>query len=214
MASEKALLAEVSEYYSAKLAAHGASAKGVDWRDEAGQSVRFGQLLKLLPADDDYTLLDYGCGYGALLDELRRRGVACRYLGLDVSAGMIEAARARHAADGRAEFQLGSQLPEAVDYIVASGVFNVRLGRAEKEWERYLMDTLRTFAGSARRGFAFNLLSAYADKDKMRPDLHYADPCRLFDWAKREVTRHVTLLHDYGLYEFTLIVRKTLEDAP
>jgi hypothetical protein len=42
----------------------------------------------------------------------------------------------------------------------------------------------------------------------MRSDLHYADPGRLFDYCKRRFARNVALLHDYGLYEFTLLVRK------
>ena len=44
----------------------------------------------------------------------------------------------------------------------------------------------------------------------MRPDLHYADPLALFDRCKRRYARDVALLHDYGLWEFTLLVRKTV----
>ena len=42
----------------------------------------------------------------------------------------------------------------------------------------------------------------------MRPDLYYADPCELFDRCKRRYSRNVALLHDYDLYEFTILVRK------
>jgi len=208
------LYTQVSDYYTGKLRAHGETPQGVDWKDEASQALRFEQLLKLLPREGDYLVLDYGCGYGALLDYLRGKGYGCRYLGVDLSPEMVEAAAKRHAADVRAEFRMGGEIPAGVDYILCSGVFNVRLGRGDEEWRAYLMETLHGFANAARCGFAFNLLTAYADKDRMRPDLHYADPCRLFDWAKREVSRHVALLHDYGLYEFTLIVRKTLEESP
>lgn len=210
--ADPSLFAQVSDYYTGKLRAHGETAQGVDWKDEVSQALRFEQLVKLLPLEGDYLVLDYGCGYGALLDYLRDKGYGCRYLGLDVSPEMVAVAAKRHAADARAKFRQGVGIPAGVDYILCSGVFNVRLGRGDEEWQAYLMETLRAFAAAARRGFAFNLLTTYADKDKMRPDLHYADPCRLFDWAKREVSRHVALLHDYGLYEFTLIVRKILEE--
>jgi hypothetical protein len=43
----------------------------------------------------------------------------------------------------------------------------------------------------------------------MRNYLYYADPCALFDLCKRRYSKHVALLHDYGLYEFTILVRKT-----
>jgi len=42
----------------------------------------------------------------------------------------------------------------------------------------------------------------------MRPDLYYADPLFLFDFCKQNFSKNVALLHDYRLYDFTLIVRK------
>ena len=58
------------------------------------------------------------------------------------------------------------------------------------------------------KGFAFNVLTLYSDVEKRRFDLHYADPLALFDHCKRYYSRFVTLLHDYPLYEFTILVRK------
>jgi hypothetical protein len=42
----------------------------------------------------------------------------------------------------------------------------------------------------------------------MRADLYYADPAQVFDYCKRRFSPNVALLHDYGLYEFTILVRK------
>jgi len=47
----------------------------------------------------------------------------------------------------------------------------------------------------------------------MRPDLYYADPRLYFDYCKRNFSRHVALLHDYGLWEFTVIVRYEAAEA-
>jgi hypothetical protein len=44
----------------------------------------------------------------------------------------------------------------------------------------------------------------------MQKHLYYADPCAIFDLCKRRYSRNVALLHDYGLYEFTIVVRKDL----
>ena len=68
-----------------------------------------------------------------------------------------------------------------------------------------MLDALN--AGS-RLGFAFNCLTGYSDADRMRPDLYYGDPLWFFDLCKRKYARNVALLHDYGLYDFTIIVRK------
>ena len=40
----------------------------------------------------------------------------------------------------------------------------------------------------------------------MRSDLYYADPHALFERVYRRYSRHVALVHDYGLYEFTIRV--------
>jgi hypothetical protein len=44
----------------------------------------------------------------------------------------------------------------------------------------------------------------------MRDNLYYADPFLLFDYCKKTYSRNVALLRDYGLYEFTLLIRKSL----
>jgi hypothetical protein len=75
-------------------------------------------------------------------------------------------------------------------------------------WTTYVWDTIADLAALGTRGFAFNALSSYSDVEKRRPDLFYADSLMLFDRCKRELSRFVTLLHDYPLYEFTLIVRR------
>jgi hypothetical protein len=69
-------------------------------------------------------------------------------------------------------------------------------------------EVIEELAARATRGFAFNALTRYSDVEKRRPDLYYADPLELFDRCKRRYSRFVTLLHDYPLYEFTIIVRR------
>ena len=96
---------------------------------------------------------------------------------------------------------------ERADYVVASGVFNVKLTAGSKAWEAYMHQTLDTMASLATRGFAFNALTSYSDSDKRRDDLYYADPRYWFDHCKRTYSRFVTLIHDYPLYEFTILVR-------
>ena len=63
-------LVEIGRYYSGKLAAHGASPRGVDWNSSESQHLRFTQLVRICEADARFSLNDIGCGYGALLDHL------------------------------------------------------------------------------------------------------------------------------------------------
>lgn len=203
------LLDDVARYYAGKLAAHGESPRGVDWNGEDGQVLRFEQLCKLLPAGQrDFSLLDLGCGYGAMLDFLQPRYDPQPYLGVDVAADMVDAARRRHAHNTGAQFSTTVPADTVVDYGVASGIFNVRLHHRDEAWQAHLLATLDLLDRSTRRGFAFNCLTSYSDEDRKRSDLYYADPCRLFDLCKRRYAPQVALLHDYGLYEFTILVRK------
>ena len=203
------LLQPVADYYSDKVKAHGATPRGVDWNGVEGQQLRFDTLLQILPPrPQGVTLDDYGCGYGALLDHLgrtHREGVD--YLGLDVSAAMIAEARLRHPA-AMARFHHGSASPRRADFAVASGIFNVRLEAPDGAWEQHLLATLDALHAGTTRGFAFNCLTSYSDPAKRQAYLYYGDPGHYFDLCKRRYSRNVALLHDYGLYEFTLLVRK------
>ena len=203
------LLQPVADYYSGKVRAHGATPRGVDCNGADGQQLRFDNLLRILPVAPVATSLDdYGCGYGALLDHLRAIGrPAVDYLGLDVSDPMIIEARGRHPEDA-ARFQHGAGSPRRADFAVASGIFNVRLEASDADWAKHIVTTLDTMAAATTRGFAFNCLTSYSDPPKRQAYLYYGDPCHYFDLCKRRYSRNVALLHDYDLYEFTLLVRK------
>ena len=204
---ERAILSSVSDYYTAKLREHGATAQGVDWRSPESQRLRFAQLLTVIEPTAEYSLLDYGCGYGALVDDLLERGRPFSYVGFDIAPEMVEAGRRRHAGVPGITFTSDKSQLEPADYAITSGIFNVRFGVDDATWQRYVEACIDDLARLSRRGFAFNLLTSYSDADRMRPDLFYADPAAFFHLCKTRYSRHVALLHDYGLYEFTVLVR-------
>jgi SAM-dependent methyltransferase len=200
-------LNKVERYYSEKIRLHGDTPNGVDWNGTESQELRFQQLCKILPKNNEYTLNDIGCGYGALLDYLRERNEPLRYIGVDISKEMITTAMHRHSAAKNAKFL--SQLPDEItDYSLASGIFNVRLDHNDSEWLDYIKQTLDVLDQTSSLGFAFNCLTSYSDEDKKRDYLYYADPCQMFDLCKCLYSKQVALLHDYGLYEFTILVKK------
>jgi SAM-dependent methyltransferase len=202
-------LQSVASYYAGKVREHGATPRGVDWNGAESQELRFTTLLQLLPPEAGTASLDdYGCGYGALLDHLRAHGRGgVDYAGIDIAPEMIAEAQARHPAD-RARFHTGDRSPRRADYAVASGIFNVRPGVPVAAWEAHIATTLDLLHAGTTRGFAFNCLTSYSDPPRRQEHLHYGDPCFYFDLCKRRYSRNVALLHDYGLYEFTLLVRK------
>lgn len=198
----------VERYYASRLREFGATARGVDWNSADSQELRFDQLLTVVQDAAGASLLDLGCGYGALLDTIRRRGLPLDYRGCDFSDEMVAAARLRHAADAQAAFATDAAAFRPATYAVASGIFNVRLHHGAAEWRAYVHDTLRQLDAAGARGFAFNMLSTYSDVDRRRDTLYYADPLEIFDLCKRTYSPRVALLHDSPLYEFTIVVRK------
>jgi hypothetical protein len=139
---------------------------------------------------------------------LESKGFEADYYGYDILESAIETARQVHAKKPRRTFFTDkSQLPSC-DYTVASGIFNFRGEQSFEDWTDYVIGVLNEFNQLSQRGFSSNFLTKYSDADKMRPDLYYADPLFLFDYCKRNFSKNVALLHDYRLYDFTLIVRR------
>jgi SAM-dependent methyltransferase len=202
------ILESVERYYAERLRLHGPTARGVDWNSEASQELRFDRLLQVVGGTGEGSLLDVGCGYAALLDSMRRRGLPTEYRGFDISADMVAAAGLRHAHTPGARFTTDPAALRPATWAVASGIFNVKLQHDTATWREYVLETVEALHQASERGFAFNMLSTYSDPDRRRDTLYYADPCEMFDLCKRRYSPHVALLHDYPLYEFTIVVRK------
>ena len=209
MANEKNnILDEVANYYTAKLSEHGETPHGVDWNGEAGQSLRFKQLSKIITTENRFSINDIGCGFGSLHDYLTSNYQDFSYFGVDISKEMILTAEQRYKDNKNTHFIIGDKPNHIADYSVASGIFNVCQTRSKKEWSEYINSNLDILDKNSKLGFAFNCLTSYSDADKMKDYLYYADPCILFDKCKKSYSKNVTLLHDYDLYEFTILVRK------
>jgi SAM-dependent methyltransferase len=200
-------LEQVKSYFDKRIKEHGASPRGSDWNSDTSQNIRFDELLKVIDTPS-FSLLDYGCGYGALADYLALKGFDFDYYGFDILESAIETAREAHAGKPRRSFFFEKAELPTCDYVIASGIFNFRGEQSFEAWTKYTTGVLEEFNKLSQRGFSSNFLTKYSDADKMRPDLYYADPMYLFDYCKRNFSRNVALLHDYNLYDFTIIVRK------
>lgn len=204
---EPSPLSAIARLYSDSLGTHGTAAKGVGWGDETSHQLRFDKLAMVLePPSEAISVIDLGCGYGALHGYLAGRGYRLsKFYGYDISEDMLREAR-RLVTAPEVEFISGAVIDRTADYVFASGIFNVRLATAEADWFAHISRTLDNMFEHATRGFAFNLLTSYVD---WRADhLYYGDPRVFFDLCKTRYSRYVTLLHDYPLWEWTIVVRK------
>lgn len=207
--NREAILQDVSAFFAATLREHGPGPRGMDWNGRESQYLRFTQLARLLDAaDSGASLIDYGCGSGALLDFLSGRKIRVKYDGFDICPAMISEAKRLHPPGEQCSFTANANELSPADYVVASGIFNKKQAIPPEQWQTYMEQTLDEMNRLANRGFAFNALTLYSDVEKRRPDLFYADSLYWFDLCKRRYSARVALLHDYPLWEFTMLVRK------
>ena len=205
--SRDAIITGVDNYYSGIARRYRATPRGVDWASAATQYLRFVQLLKLCDFDVPFSLNDFGCGYGALLEFLafRHPGADVAYRGIDVSKIMIDTARNRWAARPQTTFEHNSRCTAIADYSIASGVCNVRLGHPLTAWEAYVTSILGDLRATSRLGFAVNFMLP-RDGQLMENELYRTDPDR---WTAHctELGCTVETVRDYGMHEFTLLMR-------
>lgn len=207
--SKTEFLNGVKNYYNAKFELYGDTPKGVDWNSASGQEIRFSKLMQIIePTTREFSINDLGCGYGALLDFLKVRYISFKYRGFEISQEMIEVAEKRFEQESNARWFHSAKLDQIADFSVANGIFNVRLDKSDLEWSRYLKTTLEEMDKASKIGFAFNVLSAHSDSEKKRADLYYADPSALSEFCSSKFSNDVTVLDGYGLYEFTILIRK------
>lgn len=205
---------QLSAFFDKTISTHGATPQGLDWNGVDAHERRLHQVAQAVRAPAGFSVNDFGCGYGAFADYLARLGHRdFDYHGYDVSPKMIETARARTDAHRR-QFHVSDIAGlQRADYTVASGVFNKIMTPSRATWMAYVKDHLRAFHAASDRAFACNFLTGYSDPDRMRDDLFYPDPRELFDFCMG-LSPWVALSHDYGLYDFTLVVRKVVEPMP
>jgi SAM-dependent methyltransferase len=201
------ILHEVATYYASKLETHGATPQGVDWNGADSHERRHRQFLHLLNGGLEASIIDLGCGFGDFWRFLRAEGHRGNFIGYDIAPSMIERARQIHGESGDRRWRVGAEPAEIADFAIASGIFNVKGDVPDENWTGYVHHTIDILARAGRRGFAFNMLSTSSDPERRRPNLYYADPVDMLARCLLRYGRSVALLQDYGLYEFTVIVR-------
>lgn len=203
------ILKAVDDYYTEKLNKFGVTPQGVDWNSYESQGLRFEMLSEFIDFKNKFSILDYGCGFGAMYEYYKNKvGLDFSYNGFDISNSMINEAKKKYKDITNVNWFNKLDTNLSYDYVVASGIFNVKQEVSDDSWLDYIFKTLSQINQISIKGFSFNLLTKYSDKEYMKDYLYYADPLVIFDYCKKNFSKYVSLKHDYPLYEFTIIVRK------
>jgi SAM-dependent methyltransferase len=201
--------AALRDFYHASLAEHGtASSRAVGWNDAGLQRLRFALLAEVMEGSEAVSVADFGCGTGALFEYLatRKEPPLGAYVGYDLAPDMIRAARTLFD-DPRARFEVGTEVTDEADYVLASGALTIRPGMSDEDWAAHVRDVLRTLWERARRGLAFNLLSD--EFEYPNPDVYRGDADEWVQWCRRELPgAAVALMRQPELDDFTVLARR------
>lgn len=202
----KKVLSSIECLYSNNLQEFGLTSQSVGWLDGENY-LRFDQLFNSFNTKNVVSLNDLGCGYGTVLNYLSEREILLeKYYGYDISRPMLDALNPLQYPKLEISKFCDSKLSTSADYSIACGIFNVKFSEKESVWTEYILSVLENLNKYSQKGFSFNLLSTYVDF-KM-DHLYYGDPLFFLDYCKRNFSRYVSLLHDYPLWEWTLVVKK------
>jgi hypothetical protein len=192
-------------HYRDWLKTFGAVPQGVGWNSPAAQDIRLTQVARVWEHADNFTVNDIGCGYGALIGHLDRSNKRYAYNGCDLEPMMLAEALKNYGDHPQCRF-IGnlSEVPVS-DFSVASGIFGMRATVSDEDWETYITAMLDFLHEHSEKGFAFNMITSHVQYRV--PELYYADPSAMFEYCRAKFSPRVTLLHDYPLYDFTIIVR-------
>ncbi|MEM1507735.1 MAG: class I SAM-dependent methyltransferase [Candidatus Bathyarchaeia archaeon] len=191
------------------------SPEAVHWVGKNKTWLRFRILVKI----DDLSgkkILDFGCGNALLLDFLEENSVKCDYYGWDISEKMIYVARSRHP---EANFKVVNvlkddlkQYEEFFDYIIVSGVFNLKTVSDKEFHKKWIQAILSRLWSLCREGIAVNFMTEYVDyEDK---ELYYCPISEITSFCVKNLSRWFEIIHDYQLWEFTMYIYKEPKARP
>lgn len=199
---------ETLAYYRTRLEEHGPTAKGMDWKDEASQQLRFDVIARYIDPTTKPSILDVGCGSGEFFAFCNERDWSVDYLGVDICPEMVATCNHRFGDSTAVQLQEGelATWDRQFDYVIASGTFNAKLSASTEMWRRYFHENIRAMFQLSRIATIVNCMSAFVD---FKVDhLYYPEPSELQEFALGHLGRHFVIDHSYPLYEMTLVLYK------
>jgi len=186
--------------YETRFEEYGHHHKTVGWGSDADQLLRFEVLCRGLDLHGK-SILDVGCGLGDMVPFLEEKtGGDFAYTGIDIAPALVQSAHDRFGKQNiRFLCTEMSKLPadEEYDIVLLSGALSYRV----EDNVKYAKSVMAELYDKSRETVAVNFLSSYVDYEAEK-NFHYS-PEEIFSYSK-ELTRWVTLYHDYPLWEFTV----------
>ena len=196
-----------AKFYSEKIKKFGNNYKGVGWKSKKDQYIRFEQLICFFDINNS-TIHDFGCGNGEFLNFLKKKKIKFKnYLGTDIYKNIINICKKKYGYNKKFSFQnLNIDKIPNYDFIIASGIFNIKNNIAIKEWEKYFYSSITKMYQKSKKGLSFNLLTF--DTTFKNPKNFYPDLVNLIKFIRKKLTKKIVINHSYRLWEYTVYLYK------
>jgi SAM-dependent methyltransferase len=200
-------LTKIINYFDEKASLYGDTPEGSDWNSVKSQDIRISRLLSGFDTQNLGDIADVGCGFGRAKELLKQHNYSFDYTGYEVSEIAFLSAKKLHPDTS---FKLINSFENVGrhDRFILSGVFNLKLDVPDDLWEAYIFESLQQLYLKANFGLAVNFLSTYSDLEFRKNSLYYANPLKLFDFVKSNISSQVKLDHSYGLWDFAIHIEK------
>jgi hypothetical protein len=176
----------------------------VGWSSTQEQELLFSALL--LFYSPEMSILDAGCGRADLFGYLTKTfGVEVPYKGIDYNPNILAIAQEKYPTVNVDAVDI-LNMSENADWIVASGLFNIK---EQEDMATYTQQCIDKMYESANIGIAFNLLTGYPDNiaDEDKAVLAPHNPSVWLDYLLGKYTK-VICRTDYMLGDVTFFILK------
>ena len=203
----------IMEHYESCLEKHGDNYSGCDWPNLKELHIRFRIMLDILKftsqKKNKYSLLDFGCGTGLMLEYLRENKInSFKYSGCDLSKKFISVCESKFPKKTFIHLDIIKEQDKLnkYDFIIMNGVLTEKhLLSFDDMWE-YTKVLIKLVFEKAKIGLAFNVMSKHVEWE--RSDLFHLPFDMLANYLNSELTRNYIFRNDYKLYEYTVYIYK------
>lgn len=206
----KTIVDEQIEAYQDQFLIHGPKIESTFQNNQETQYLRFERMIAPLKPylNTSFTIHDVGSGLADLHQFLNEYGYQHDYSGTEIVPGMIDASQKRFpevTIFGDAITDRDTT-KESYNFVVASGVFNLKANQSIDTWKSYVLENLKRMWEMATCGISFNLLTTQNTFED--ETLFYAHPSEILSFCS-SLSRHIVIDQSYPLYEFNATVLRS-----
>ena len=204
------MIDKIKKHYQNVYKIHGATSKGVDWKNKYQTVKRYSTFLDLIEKTNNknLSLLDVGCGYGAFYDFIKKKSEKkIDYLGVDLVEEMIVHAQNEYGEKKFSAidfFELDRE--KKFDFVIANGLFTQKFDFSNDQMIKFLKKSFIKLHTLSFKAFIFNVLSE--NVDYKNPKNFYISNDEIIDFLLDKDSVTIDKFENKNLYETFYIVQK------